>query len=145
LNINLSYYVYFSRIELIRNENNNNFYLKYYNYIIIGSAPIKAKTKKYRVQFDIDSIPERDQVKAAEVRFTMKYDKVLRNGEIIHVILHDIIQPGSKGLSKPILRLGRRTIIMYRSEVFNIFLFYGFFVSLQHFIIFTTLKIKLFI
>ncbi|XP_015373191.1 PREDICTED: protein decapentaplegic-like [Diuraphis noxia] len=70
-----------------------------------GSAPIKVKTKKYRVQFDIDSIPEREQVKAAEVRFTMKYDQVLQNGEIIHVILHDIIQPGIKGLSKPILRI----------------------------------------
>ncbi|XP_060857036.1 protein decapentaplegic-like [Metopolophium dirhodum] len=70
-----------------------------------GSAPIKTKSKKYRLQFDIDSIPEKHQVKAAEVRFPIKYDKVLRNGEFIHVILHDIVQPGEKGLSKPILRI----------------------------------------
>ncbi|KAL5236686.1 hypothetical protein ACI65C_004096 [Semiaphis heraclei] len=70
-----------------------------------GSAPIKTKSKKYRLQFDIDSIPEREQVKAAEVRFTMKYDQELRNDEFIHVVLHDIVQPGTKGLSKPILRI----------------------------------------
>ncbi|CAI6356673.1 unnamed protein product [Macrosiphum euphorbiae] len=70
-----------------------------------GSAPIKAKAKKYRLQFDIDSIPKQHLVKAAEVRFTMKYDQVLRNGEFIHVILHDIVQPGEKGLSKPILKI----------------------------------------
>ncbi|XP_022170419.1 protein decapentaplegic-like [Myzus persicae] len=70
-----------------------------------GSAPLKAKAKKYRLQFDIDSIPEREQVKSAEVRFTMKYDQALQNEEFIHVVLHDIIQPGTKGLSKPILRI----------------------------------------
>uniref|UniRef100_A0A2S2N9B1 Protein decapentaplegic n=2 Tax=Schizaphis graminum TaxID=13262 RepID=A0A2S2N9B1_SCHGA len=70
-----------------------------------GSAPINAKSKKYRLQFDIDSLPEGDQVKAAEVRFTMKYDQVLRNEESIHVIIHDIIKPGTKGLSKPVLRV----------------------------------------
>jgi len=80
------------------NENN------YYNYIFIGSAPINAKSKRYRLQFDIDSIPEREQVKAAEVRFTMIYDTILRNEEFIHVIIHDIVQPGAKGISKPILR-----------------------------------------
>ncbi|XP_060864899.1 protein decapentaplegic-like [Metopolophium dirhodum] len=70
-----------------------------------GSAPINAKSKKYRLQFDIDSIPEREQVKAAEVRFTMIYDTILRNEEFIHVIIHDIVQPGAKGISKPILRI----------------------------------------
>jgi len=59
---------------------------------------------KYRLQFDIDSMPEKHQIKAAEVRFTMKFDQVLRNEEFIHVILHDIVQPGEKGISKPILR-----------------------------------------
>jgi len=70
----------------------------------IGSTPNNVKSKKYRLQFDIDSIPERDQVKAAEVRFTMIYDTELRNEEFIHVLIHDIVQPGTKGLSKPILR-----------------------------------------
>ncbi|XP_025200960.1 protein decapentaplegic-like [Melanaphis sacchari] len=70
-----------------------------------GSAPNNAKSKKYRLQFDIDSIPEQDQVKAAEVRFTMIYDTELRNEEFIHVLIHDIVQPGAKGLSKPILRI----------------------------------------
>ncbi|CAI6374358.1 unnamed protein product [Macrosiphum euphorbiae] len=70
-----------------------------------GSAPINAKSKRYRLQFDIDSIPEREQVKAAEVRFTMVNDTTLRNEEFIHVIIHDIVQPGVKGISKPILRL----------------------------------------
>ncbi|XP_022180489.1 protein decapentaplegic-like [Myzus persicae] len=70
-----------------------------------GPAPIKAKSKKYRLQFDIDSIPKQYRVKAAEVHFTMKYDQILRNGEIIHVVLHDIVKPGVKGLSKPILRI----------------------------------------
>ncbi|XP_060842743.1 protein decapentaplegic-like [Rhopalosiphum padi] len=70
-----------------------------------GSTPNNVKSKKYRLQFDIDSIPERDQVKAAEVRFTMIYDTELRNEEFIHVLIHDIVQPGTKGLSKPILRI----------------------------------------
>ncbi|XP_026818593.1 protein decapentaplegic-like [Rhopalosiphum maidis] len=74
----------------------------YYNK---GSAPLNAKSKKYRLQFDIDFIPEKEQIKAAEVRFTMLYDKVLQNEEFIHVIMHDIIQPGTKGLSKPVLRI----------------------------------------
>ncbi|CAH1731474.1 unnamed protein product [Aphis gossypii] len=69
------------------------------------SAPTNAKSKKYRLEFDIDSLPEQDQIKAAEVRFTMKYDEVLRNEETIYIVIHDIIQPGKKGLSKPILRI----------------------------------------
>lgn len=90
----------------------------YYNYIFIGSAPINAKSKKYRLQFDIDSIPEREQVKAAEVRFTMIYDTIPRNEEFIHVIIHDIVQPGVKGISKPILRYNyKQTIIII---VYNI-------------------------
>jgi len=76
----------------------------YFNYIFIGLAPTKAKPKKYRLQFDIDSIPERDQVKAAEIRLTMLDGTLLRNEEFIHVIIHDIVQPGTKGISKPILR-----------------------------------------
>ncbi|CAH1710548.1 unnamed protein product [Aphis gossypii] len=70
-----------------------------------GSAPNSSKSKKYRLQFDIDSIPEREQFKAAEVRFTMIYDTEFRNEEFIHVLIHDIVQPGAKGLSKPILRI----------------------------------------
>lgn len=65
---------------------------------------MNAKSKRYRLQFDIDSIPERDQIKAAEVRFRMLYDKILHNEEFIHVLIHDIVQPGVKGQSKPILR-----------------------------------------
>jgi len=78
--------------------------INYYGYICIGSAPTNAKSKKYRLEFDIDSLPEQDQIKAAEVRFTMKYDEVLRNEETIYIVIHDIIQPGKKGLSKPVLR-----------------------------------------
>ncbi|XP_022167435.1 protein decapentaplegic-like [Myzus persicae] len=70
-----------------------------------GSAPNSAKSKRYRLQFDIDSIPEGDQIKAAEVRFTMIHDTMLHNEEIIHVIVHDIVQPGVKGITKPILRI----------------------------------------
>jgi len=94
------------------NNNNNN--------IFIGSAPINAKSKRYRLLFDIDSIPEGDQVKAAEVRFTMIYDTILRNEEIIHVIVHDIVQPGVKGISKPILRYNymRTIIIMYMNTFY---------------------------
>jgi len=83
------------------------------NFVFIGSAPINPKSKKYRLQFDIDSIPERDQVKAAEVRFTMINNTILRNEEFIHVIIHDIVQPGVKGISKPILRYNyKQTIIV---------------------------------
>ncbi|KAE9525573.1 hypothetical protein AGLY_014100 [Aphis glycines] len=74
----------------------------YYNK---GSTPLNTKSKKYRLQFDIDFIPEKEQIKAAEVRFTMLNNKVQRNEEFIHVIIHDIIQPGTKGVSKPILRI----------------------------------------
>jgi len=83
---------------LTSNENNCD------NFNFTGSAPVNAKSKKYRLQFDIDSIPERDQVKAAEVRFTMINNTILRSEEFIHVIIHDIVQPGVKGISKPILR-----------------------------------------
>ncbi|XP_025192833.1 protein decapentaplegic-like [Melanaphis sacchari] len=73
----------------------------YYN----KGSPINSKSKRYRLQFDIDSIPEKEQFKAAEVRFSMLYDNVTQNEEFIHVVIQDIIQPGIKGVSKPVLRI----------------------------------------
>lgn len=46
-------------------------------------------------------MPEPERVKAAEVRITMTD---VHNEEFIQVLLHDIVKPGAKGLSKPILR-----------------------------------------
>lgn len=69
-----------------------------------GSAPINSKSQKYRLQFQIDLLPEQEQVKAAEIRFTMVDNTLRERDEFIHVLVHDIIKPGVKGLSKPILR-----------------------------------------
>jgi len=74
-------------------------------FILIGSPGlVNSKSQKYRLQFDINSLPEEEQVKAAEVRFTMLYNEKSQDTESIHLFIHDIVQPGIKGLSKPILR-----------------------------------------
>ncbi|VVC32742.1 Transforming growth factor-beta, C-terminal,Cystine-knot cytokine,TGF-beta [Cinara cedri] len=74
-------------------------------YTNTGSPPINSKSQRYRLQFDIQPLPEREQVTAAEVRITMFYKARLEDDEFIHVLVHDIIEPGIKGFSKPILRL----------------------------------------
>ncbi|KAL4126763.1 hypothetical protein QTP88_010972 [Uroleucon formosanum] len=50
------------------------------------SALTIAQSKKYRLQFNIDSIPKNYQFKAAELRFPIKNDQVLRNEEFVHTI-----------------------------------------------------------
>lgn len=70
-------------------------------YNCLGSAPLNLKSQRYRLQFDVNNLPEPERVKAAEVRITMTE---LHNEEFIQVLLHDIVKPGAKGLSKPILR-----------------------------------------
>ncbi|XP_050524258.1 protein decapentaplegic-like [Daktulosphaira vitifoliae] len=72
-------------------------------YIDKGSMPSNPKSQKYRLQFDIKPLPENELVKAAELRLNI-VDNYL-NYNYIHVLIHDIIQPGVKGQSKPILRL----------------------------------------
>lgn len=52
----------------------------------------------------MDPLPEQEQIKAAEVRFTMIDNAQWEREEFIHVFIHDIVKPGVKGLSKPILR-----------------------------------------
>lgn len=63
---------------------------------------MNPKSNKYRLQFDLNPLRENERVKAAELRFTMRDTEL--QGEFIHVLIHDIIQPGIKGLSKPIFR-----------------------------------------
>lgn len=66
---------------------------------------MNSKSKKYRLLFDIDRLSKKEQVKAAEVRLAMLHNTKLGSAaESIHVLLHDIVQPGIKGLSPPILR-----------------------------------------
>lgn len=78
---------------------NDNCELFYFNK---GSVPNNPKSRRYRLQFDINPLPEQERVKAAEVRFTVITE--LQRDEFIHVLIHDIIFPGTKGLSKPMLR-----------------------------------------
>lgn len=78
--------------------------IRYFTDMFAGSVPVNVESKKYRLQFDIDSLPENEQVQAAEVRFTMYYNRKLHDDEFVHVLIHDIVQPGKKGVSKPILR-----------------------------------------
>jgi len=73
-------------------------------FFCLGSAPNNTKSQKYRLQFDISPLPEREKVKAAEVRFTMFNNTELQDDEFIQILIHDIIRPGRKGQSKPILR-----------------------------------------
>lgn len=70
----------------------------------VGSVPNNPKSRRYRLQFDIDPLPEQERVTAAEIRFTMLYNIILQHEEFIHVLIHDIVFPGTKGLSKPMLR-----------------------------------------
>lgn len=65
---------------------------------------MNSKSQRYRLQFDVDPLPERERVKAAEVRFKIIFDKKLQNDEIVHILIHDIIKPGTIGQSEPILR-----------------------------------------
>lgn len=73
-------------------------------YTYLGSIPNNLKSQRFRLQFEINVLPEREQVRAAEVQFTMIYKKELKYEESIQVLIHDIVKPGIKGLSKPILR-----------------------------------------
>ncbi|XP_050424178.1 protein decapentaplegic-like [Adelges cooleyi] len=68
-----------------------------------GSTPLNAKSQKYRLQFDIKPLPNNELVKAAEVR--LSYIDTYLTYDYVHILIHDIVQPGIKGQSKPILRL----------------------------------------
>lgn len=65
---------------------------------------MNLKSQRYRLQFDVNNLPELERVKAAEVRITMTFSTELKNEEFVQILLHDIVKPGAKGLSKPILR-----------------------------------------
>lgn len=73
-------------------------------YFFIGLPSNNSKSQRYRLQFDIKPFSAKEQVAAAEVRITMLYNTRLKTDEMIRVLMHDIVKPGKKGFSKPILR-----------------------------------------
>lgn len=73
-------------------------------YFCIGSPSTNPRSQRYRLQFDVKPLPEIERIVVAEVRFVMSYNAPLQHDESIKVIVHDIVKPGQKGITKPILR-----------------------------------------
>ncbi|KAK0180885.1 hypothetical protein PV327_003220 [Microctonus hyperodae] len=65
-----------------------------------------SSSKRFRLSFDLSSIPEGEKLQAAELSLSRvalrDIDSDKRFGRIL---VHDIVRPGVKGRSKPLLRL----------------------------------------
>lgn len=68
------------------------------------TEPKNPKCRKYRLQFAVDPLPEGEWLTAAELRLTRTRGR-LSGGGRVQVLVHDIVQPGVRGVSKPVLRL----------------------------------------
>lgn len=73
--------------------------------IITESEPKNPKCRKYRLQFAVDPLPEGEWLTAAELRLTPLRDLPVGHPGRVQVLVHDIVQPGVRGVSKPVLRL----------------------------------------
>lgn len=65
---------------------------------------------KFRLYFDVTSIPLAEKLKAAELtlsRYPVTWQSIQKVSKkhLQHVLVHDIIRPGKKGKHEPILRL----------------------------------------
>ncbi|KAI5745817.1 hypothetical protein M8J76_014401 [Diaphorina citri] len=61
---------------------------------------------KFRLHFDVTSLPDTERVQSAELRLSrpMNYEED-KHEQIQRIIVKDILQPGIKGISKPVLRI----------------------------------------
>lgn len=73
--------------------------------MITESEPKNPKCRKYRLQFAVDPLPEGEWLTAAELRLTPSRDLPVGHPGRVQVLVHDIVQPGVRGVSKPVLRL----------------------------------------
>lgn len=74
--------------------------------IVTESEPKNPKCRKYRTQFAVDPLPEGEWLTAAELRLTPVRDRAAGgHADRVQVLVHDIVQPGVRGVSKPVLRL----------------------------------------
>lgn len=77
---------------------------------------------KFRLYFDVTSVPKKEKLKAAEVTLTRDAfrwldDNNVRNKDHLqHILVHDIVRPGRKGKHGPILRLIDSKIIDTRQN-----------------------------
>lgn len=69
------------------------------------SEPKNPKCRKYRLQFAVDPLPEGEWLTAAELRLTPSRLRPAGHPGRVQVLVHDIVQPGVRGVSKPVLRL----------------------------------------
>jgi len=53
----------------------------------------------------VDPLPEGEWLTAAELRLTPSRDRPAEHPGRVQVLVHDIVQPGVRGVSKPVLRL----------------------------------------
>ncbi|KAL1463233.1 hypothetical protein WDU94_015006 [Cyamophila willieti] len=72
---------------------------------------------KFRLHFDVTSLPERERVQSAELRLSrpMEYEADKRD-TIQRILVKDILQPGIKGISKPVLRIVDSVLLDSTSE-----------------------------
>ncbi|XP_050525855.1 protein decapentaplegic-like [Daktulosphaira vitifoliae] len=74
-------------------------------YLHRESEPKNPKCRKYRMQFAVDPLPEGEWLTAAELRLTPLRNRPSGHPTRVQVLIHDIVQPGVRGVSKPVLRL----------------------------------------
>lgn len=61
---------------------------------------------KFRLHFDVSSLPDREQVQSAELRLSRPTNyQDDKEEQIQRILVKDILQPGIKGISKPVLRI----------------------------------------
>lgn len=75
---------------------------------------------KFRLNFNVSSLPKGERITAAELRLSA-IPKSLRDGSHQQrVLVHDIIRPGVKGKSKPILRLVDTQVVSPSTDSVNL-------------------------
>ncbi|XP_060851059.1 protein decapentaplegic-like [Rhopalosiphum padi] len=74
-------------------------------YLHRETEPKKPKCRKYRLQFAVDPLPDGEWLTAAELRLTPTRHRPAGHPGRVQVLVHDIVQPGVRGVSKPVLRL----------------------------------------
>lgn len=83
-------------------------------FFFFAESPIDAKFSghhKFRLFFDITSVPKKEVLRAAEVTLTRETISRINDGNppskshYRHLLVYDIVKPGVKGKHEPILRL----------------------------------------
>lgn len=74
-------------------------------------------SNKFRLHFDVTSLPDREQVQSAELRLSRPMSNQQdKQEQIQRIIVKDILQPGIKGISKPVLRIVDSVLVDSTSE-----------------------------